>query len=106
MSLFWKLIALVAVLLMPLGMAGAPAHAQPHQAMAGMTMGHCPDQGARHDMTGGFADCTMACAAALPAVELPEDFVEPATVFPARPGLAARLYGLHPETAKPPPRIA
>jgi len=104
MPLLWKLLTLIAVLMMPLGMAAASAHPQGDRAMAGMTMNHCPDQDGQHDMAGGFSDCAMACASALPAAELHNDLPWPIAAIPDRPSLAARLYGLLPEPAKPPPR--
>jgi hypothetical protein len=101
-----KLLALLAVLLMPLGMSPAAAAPVHHDMGAGMPMGHCPDQAPSHDKKSGFAECTMACAAALPAVEAPAAGLP---IVPAElPSLALsdRLYGLHPETATPPPRAS
>ena len=103
MHLFVRLMVMFAVLLMPLGMAPAPAaaHVQHH---ASMPMPHCPDQ--QHDPVtkGGIAECTMACAAALPAVSGAS--AEPLRIVctPERPAAAQRLDDLHPETATPPPR--
>jgi hypothetical protein len=100
------MLLLFAVLLMPLGMspaAAAPAH---HWMAAGMPMDHCLDQAPSHGKKAGFAECTMACAAALPAVEAPGAL--PLTMAVELPRLAAtdRLHGLHPETATPPPRAS
>ena len=100
-----RLILFVAVLLMPLGMTAA--HAAAHQSMAAeMPMGHCPDQQRGDDHKAGIADCTMACAAALPAVEPVRD--DP-SIEPSPQIVAVQphgLHGLHPETATPPPRIS
>ena len=100
-----RLILFVAVLLMPLGMTAAPAAA--HQSMAAeMPMGHCPDQQRGDDHKARIADCTMACAAALPAVEPVRD--DP-SIEPSPQIVAVQphgLHGLHPETATPPPRIS
>ena len=101
-----KLLVLVAVLLMPFGMTGA-ATASPsvqHHEMAGMPMGHCPDEQSQPDSKPGIAACTMACSAALPAIHGvrpgPAMIVcAPEIASPARP-----LDGLHPETADPPPK--
>ena len=60
-----KLLVLLAVLLMPLGMTSAAASASHHE-MASMPMGHCPIRDSR-DLKSG-AECTMVCAAALPAL--------------------------------------
>lgn len=103
-SVIARLLLLVAVLVMPLGMA-APAGAHPAMDMA--MMSHCPDQAPAHQQPkGALAACTMACSAALPAMDrvageplLPV----PMTIAeaPAHP-----LRGLHPETATPPPKPA
>ncbi len=98
-----KLLLLAAVLLMPLGMAPAAASASP-QAMASMPMGHCPDQDSSHSSKAGIAECTMACAGALPAVVTARE--EP-LLGPAEPVVATGaepLNSLHPETATPPPK--
>jgi hypothetical protein len=108
MTAVWKLLALLAVLVMPLGMT--PAAAVPaHHAIASQTMpvGHCPDQdSSHHQMKGGIAECTMACAAALPAAELARHDAVTIMGLPAEPAIALRLHGLHPETATPPPKRA
>jgi len=98
----WKLLALLAVLLMPFGMAPATA-ASHHAPTAGMPMPDCPE-GPKHQSKGGFAECTMACAAALPAADIRAG--EPLRIIPASIGPAAQhaLHGLHPDTATPPPR--
>ena len=98
-----KLMVLLAVLLMPFGMAGAAA--VPHVSTAA-TMPMGPDQGDDHGTKSGITECTMACAAALPAiasgtVELP--VIDRA---PAQSAAPERLDGLHPETATPPPRLS
>ena len=101
-----RLMVLVAVLLMPLGMSPAAAAPVHHEMAAGMPMGHCPDQAPGHDKKSGFGECTMACAAALPAIEAPAAGLP--IIPPELPRLASigRLHGLHPETAIPPPRAS
>jgi hypothetical protein len=100
MALAWKLLALIAVLVMPLAMA--PAAASPvHQAS--MPMEHCPDQAPRHDQ-GGIAECTMACAAALPAIPTKQDAPLVVASVPSQASPTRHLHGLDPETATPPPR--
>ena len=93
-----RLLTLLAVLLMPFGIAPAAAHAP---AASGMPMQHCPEQGAK----GNFGECTMACSAALPA-ETRQDNL-PVTILCAlgEPAVTQSLTGIHPETAKPPPRL-
>lgn len=101
----WRALLLFAVLLMPLGMA--PAVAAPvHHMAAGMPMGHCPEQAPSDERKAGFAECTMACAAALPAVEAPREEALLVTVELPRLPAAPQLHGLHPETATPPPRVS
>jgi hypothetical protein len=94
---------LLAVLLMPLAMIPAAA-APAHHEIASMQMGHCPDQAPRHDMKGGIAECTMACAGALPAADLAAH--DPPAVISERliRMSAHRLQGLHPESEPPPPK--
>jgi hypothetical protein len=98
MALALRLLALIAVLLMPLGMT-APAQAHPTMGMV-----HCPDQAPAHHSNSTSSECTIACAAALSAVERVGE--EPLSIIrtAARPTDAHPLDGLHPETATPPPR--
>jgi hypothetical protein len=99
----WKLITLLALLLMPFGMTAAPASA--HQSMAaGMPTEHCPDQGSNHGAKGGFAECTMACAAALPTADFASQGPLLIVCQPIQPAAALQLHGLHPDTATPPPK--
>ena len=107
-TLVWKMLVLVAVLLMPLGaqsVAAVPGSHQ-HAAAPTMPMEHCPDQGRRHDMNGGFAQCAMACSAALPAADLsrPEPLNTACDLDVA--SVAEHLHGLHPDTATPPPKYS
>lgn len=105
-TLLAKLGLLLAVLLMPLGMA--PAAATSHHSMAAMMSGHCPDQApANHVKGDGIADCAMACAAALPAADAaPESAPLSLADTPLLAVAVERLHGLHPETATPPPRAS
>ncbi len=106
-QLIAKLLVLIAVMLMPFGMAPGGASANWSQAMtAGMPMQHCPEQGSEHDMKSGFADCAMACSAALPARDLPQ--AEHLLIIAGAPialGAQRELRGLHPDTAIPPPKV-
>jgi hypothetical protein len=98
-----RLIAFVAVLLMPLGMSAAPAaaHAMPS---ASMPMQHCPGQPANNDGKPGIPQCMMVCSAALPAANAPAAERHILVCLPEQPARADVLRGLHPETATPPPR--
>jgi hypothetical protein len=103
-SIVLHLLALVAVLLMPIGMT-APAAAAEHHSNAAMPMPHCPEQGSDQQSKGAFAECTMACASALPAV----DQVQEQVILWDAPFIAAvltpALQGLHPDIATPPPKL-
>jgi hypothetical protein len=100
-----RLLTLVAVLIMPFGMAPAVAAPQ-HAAMAGMTMEHCPDQTPADQGKNAFAECTMACAAALPAIDRQPEERHMIVREPVERLAVRCLHGLHPETAAPPPRTA
>jgi len=103
MAVVWKLLTLIAVLLMPFGMV-APASATPHHAMASMPMQHCPEQSPSQKGKLGFSECTMACAGALPAVERsPNDGRRSdVTLVLALP--VHQLHGIHVDIATPPPK--
>lgn len=99
---FWRLIVLIAVLMMPFGMAQAPAS----PLEAGMSMGHCVDQGSGQGSKHGLAECTMACAAALPALDARVDHPLLIVSEHVLSGTSEPLHGLHPRIATPPPRLA
>jgi hypothetical protein len=102
-----KLLLLLAVLLMPVGMAQAPA-AAPHHAIpsAEMPMQHCPEQTPTHQSKAGMAECTMSCSAALPADDCRS--AEPPRIVSTAPPpvIAPELHGILLETATPPPRLS
>ena len=110
MILLRALMILSVMLLMPLGMQPAEASGtMPHHSMpiaASAMNDHCHDQDSPRPTAPGFATCTMACAAALPAIP-----ARPASAFPMpKPLIVAasvdHLIGLEPEIATPPPRAA
>jgi hypothetical protein len=100
-----RLLALLAVMLMPFGMVPAAASAAHHQ-MASMPMQHCPEQGSGHQPKTAFAVCTMACSAALPALDQSAAERLPIAREQGQPSLAQRLSDLHPEIATPPPKLS
>jgi len=100
-----RLIALLAVLLLPFGMVPAAA-ADSHQHMASMPMQHCPDPAPNHGPKGAFAECTMACSAALPALDMAPEETLPSDRTSDPVTVAHVLHGLHPETATPPPKAS
>jgi hypothetical protein len=101
-----RLLALFAVLLMPFGMSAVPAAAAQHEQMGAMAMQHCPDQNSKQPSKGALADCTMACAAALPAAELPQPATPLAFRVPVEPNVIPSLSGIELEIATPPPRLS
>lgn len=111
-----RLLTLLAVMMLPFGMARANAM-QPmanHHAMTGMgtmTPGHCDEMDRSASPHGDHkapGECAMACASALPALPAAS------TVLVARPpaperlvaAIATTLHGLILEIATPPPRFA
>ncbi|WP_310468177.1 hypothetical protein [Sphingomonas sp.] len=103
-ALVIKLLTLIALAMMPFGMA-APAAAQPagHHAAAAADV-HCPDPaGDRDSQAPKSNECAMTCA----AIVAPEFVASPAPALnppPAVRPLAQRGSGLHPEAATPPPK--
>jgi len=107
MASICKLFTLLAVLVMPFGMSSVHATAVNSAPVAGMPMGHCPDQPGKHNSSGGgIAECMMACAAALPAAEPMSDDVLALIAQLETPAFVHALRGLAPEIATPPPKRA
>lgn len=101
-SALLRLLMLAALLLMPTGMAGAPALAASSGSAAA---GHCDEHEEPADAPAKpQAHCT-ACSA-LPAIEAPEQL---AGLIPQAPRLLARstpFSDVQPEIATPPPRLS
>ena len=104
-SLVAKLLLLLSVLLMPLAMAPAASAPAELASMSHESMGHCPDPPVQ-DFEPGIAACTMACAAALPAIGpcATAPLVKVAAPLAVMPPKA--LEGILLEIATPPPRPA
>jgi hypothetical protein len=103
-AFLFKLLALVAVLLMPAGMANAAASAQ--QAAAATKASHCSghEEQEKAPLSGMDAQC-MACAG-LPATQVP---AAGARLLPSAPRLIAltnAISGIILEIATPPPKLA
>lgn len=98
-----KLLLLLAVLMLPLGMAG-PAAANDRVPPAAMAMHHDAGHHSSGHAKGVMAECTMACSAALPAAELRPLEIRPVTLAPEKPAPATKLTGILLEMATPPPR--
>ena len=102
-----RLLALVALIVMPFGMASTPALAQPaDQAMAtghSMPAGHCGDQQAP-DKVPAKMDCTAACTA-LPAsiAPMPDPLLKPKALRTIT--IYVPFADIEPEIATPPPRL-
>ena len=88
-----RLVLLIAMLFLPLGLNNALAAAATH---------HAPKQNSK----GAFAECTMACASALPAMDRVSDEIRPMARTAFLPLPAQPLHGLHPDTATPPPKAS
>ena len=102
---FSKLLLLIAMVLVPFGMSPVAA-ASHHAPGAGMPMQHCPEQGSKHESKSGFAECTMACSAALPAADVRADGSPLVVIASIVPRALHALHGLHPDTATPPPKAS
>lgn len=103
-----RLLALVALVLMPLGMAGAPAIAQQmpmdHAAMA-MGGGHCDEEPEQDKAPASKIDCAAMCTA-LPAADAPATALRLKLTAPRTITIVGPFAGIEPEIATPPPRQA
>ena len=100
----WKLLTLIAFVLMPFGMSGS-AGATSRPAPPAMTaMNHCGDRSAPSGHERSPGDCALSCAA-LPASQEPAA-AELMVIICAPPGepLTQVFAGAPPETATPPPK--
>jgi hypothetical protein len=99
-----RLLALIALMLMPFGMQPAGAAEGNHQQiMSGMATSHCPDQSRNHQHT-GLATCSMACASALPAQGLVREERPLLRQHLVVAMITPILHGTQPEIATPPPK--
>ena len=96
-----RLLALFALILMPLSMASAPASAQPN---ATAPAGHCDDQQQPTKAPAGPQLHCTACAA-LPAMEASVPMAELRPETPIVIALVSFLAGIEPDTATPPPKL-
>jgi hypothetical protein len=99
-----RLIALVALLLMPFGMTAAPALAQQPGHSAAMA-GHCGDQPDRGQSQLPTKEHCAVCGA-LPAADSPAPAPRLKPSMPRTAALAVSFAGIEPETATPPPKTA
>ena len=97
-----RLLALFALMLMPLSMGSAPATAQP---VATAPAGHCDEQPQPEKAPAGPQVHCTACAA-LPAIDAPAPVAGMAPEMPVMIELAGSLAGIEPDIATPPPKLA
>jgi hypothetical protein len=98
-----RLLALLALVLMPIGMASAPAAA--HAPMAGAPAEHCVDQSQPDELPSPQAmDCVACTAMAASEMPVPTPLLAPSP--PRLIALADVFVGIVPEIATPPPKLA
>lgn len=105
-SLVIRLLALIAVMLMPFGMSALSAEPAHHEHSAAVPMNHCPEPDQAPVSNGAVSHCTMACAAALPATDLSPAEAPPVVRAPIEAGVSLALSGIELEIATPPPRLS
>jgi hypothetical protein len=100
----FRLLALIALVLMPMGMASAPAAASAMPADHGMAAGHCEGQSSSDEAPAANMDCTAMCT----AIPAREPVAQPPLFQRASPQsaeIAIAFAGIEPEIATPPPRV-
>jgi hypothetical protein len=98
------LLALVALLLMPMGMSGTPAAAASPDDAA--LAGHCDSHGTEKDQVPGGMEQHCATCLVMPAAEGPRITPGLAPRAPRSLMAACAFQGLGPEVSTPPPRRA
>lgn len=99
-----RLLTLIALMLMPLGMTGAPAVASPMPASRMMASAdHCDDESHPNPAPGSKMDCAALCTA-LPATDAPEPAPILQPTAPRLIGGATPFTGIDLEVATPPPK--
>lgn len=101
-----RFITLIALALLPLGMAPATAAHDRHQMVAYMPMDDCSGDGPQQYEGSGIGQCAMPCASALAPTTVPVDQMPPQYRDHGLPGTSNRLHGLVLEIATPPPRLS
>jgi hypothetical protein len=100
-----RLLALIAVLMLPFGMAApAAVPAAHHSATAAMPLDHCPDQQSSVGHKGAVAECAMPCSSALPAADVSSVGAHPVGRTLVLPPLDQVLSQIELEIATPPPK--
>jgi hypothetical protein len=103
MAAVFRLLALVALVLMPFTMAAAPAGA--HAMPQAMTQDHCGDHPDAPAAPADMAQCMLMCAA-LPAAEPLTVFAPDLPKAPLRLNRVKPIHGIILDIATPPPRLS
>ena len=103
-SAVFRLLALVALVIMPLGMSSAPALAGAVDHAAAPA-GHCDEQPVQDEAPQSKMDCTAMCTA-IPAADVPTSAPALQPKAPRTMAISAPFSGVEPEIATPPPRRA
>jgi len=101
MAMLLRLLTILAVVALPFGIV-TPASAAHHETET-MLMQHCPDQ-RQPAADQGIAQCTMACAAALPAFDAGLAGGPVIICAPEPPAPSHALHGIQHDIATPPPK--
>jgi len=105
-SMVLKLLTLLALVLMPLGMSAAGAMPA-HHASKAPTAQHCDEHGSQptDQSRDQSMDCAISCSM-LAVAEVQVDAPLAARPIPAATPLVQPAFGLHPDTATPPPKLS
>jgi hypothetical protein len=105
-SILLRLLALIAVMLLPFGMSAAPAEAREHHSASTLSMQHCSQEESDRAQTDALSDCAMPCSAALPAAD-PSSAGSHSLAPPAvMPPTEEALTGIDLDIATPPPKLS
>lgn len=102
-SALLRLMALLAVLFMPVSMAAAPVAAQP---VASSAKAHCEEQRQDRDETGSSKTQHCAACAALAAVGFPTAAASLQPILPLRMASTVWVRKAGPEADTPPPKLS
>jgi hypothetical protein len=107
LSRLLRFLAMIAMLLMPFGMAAAPAAPDiGHHASASMAGEHCPEAPDEQDAGGSVSGCAMPCSAALPAGDETRVDSHPSIPAPLISWLSPAFSSVELEIATPPPKLS
>lgn len=102
-----RLVTMIAMLLMPFGMAAAPAAVDGgHHASASMAAEHCPQAPDEQDAGGFVSGCAMPCSAALPAGDERRLDSQPIIGASLISWLSPAFSSVELEISTPPPKLS